>query len=1377
MKKIYMILAAITLLSMSLNAQLLPGKGNGNFMFMPTGTATMAAHNNQFRLPNLASGQYLVGPYVSDDFEETGLSFYNFYNQGQNVTPVVDLPRAEWEEHLGDSIIGFRFALAGSSTVRVYDFGMYPGSASYWATDSYTIWQIGGLQGGVEVTPKLSVSTGSITINGNNTTTATLTVTGTNLTDDVTITATNGFTVSPTTITPSDGSVNQTVTVTAPSGATSEVDGVVTIATNGAASKTVIVNYILGPVQLLHETFGNATSDGTSNIGNSLDSYCDNAGWTGSYIYEYTGGLRVSNRSNTGTLTTPAMDLSSSGGTITVKFNANSYNANNAAPITVSCGNASQSVSIAAGSATDYTVVLTGVTAATGQKVIFTSTGNSNNTRRWYVYSVDIYSGDASSRATLRSGNRDVGTVTVGEGTTSNSNLPVYGWYNDYGYQNQMIYSKNQIGLTSGSQITSLTLYPREGYGINFAGGTIVVKLGNTTTENFGTTSGTANKISPSDLTTVATVTPVNDASATSWTITFSTPFTYTGDNLLLQFDHEGGNYDYTYSYFMGDMQSTYISLINGSTTALTSTTGTKSQFLPKATFGYDGTPAVVVPEYLELDGGEWYDFYLDEPVEFTMADTISTISIGYTYYQEYSSSHAPVAYNTNSTGHYHYANMYAYDSDEGSYVKLFWGLGQTPATYMPGDLAVQLIFKSSMEKTESPTISYTYDAGTYYITATAPASDPNAEVTLTLSNGQTATGTGSVTIPVGRSDSNYDVTATATAQAEGKAVSDPTTQIITIEASALTPTPTPTIGSQVLDLTVMVTGSGEGEVHMYIDSQEVTSPTYLERTDEDYYVTVTVTAQIQDTQHSMATTTQQVLVPKLENIDLTGWTQLPGLFDNDEVIILSNNLMFVDRFTASTANNNQAPKYIYKMTENEGKLTERRETNEHIIPVQLTRSKVWGYYTEQDVLDDRDRQHVDTCLMNAEVEMYLEHSNDIYYYTLDRSRNSIQDDNFLELSHLQNDNVKYVEMSEYFLPVHEPFNFGAMTRFDSIDVVLPASAPQGVDGKHYGKYDDDDYMTYVPIIWTFGNDPSNTRLNWDNDHKHNSYGSPVWKTSVGKVDLIGQPKLERQDGKDGSTNWNEYVGNDTIPCSIFMITDLTAHGFLPKPEVSNIKYEPYMFRVWVMSDTTYLRRFEWVDGDPDDIYQRPGTHFEGRGTIPANEPFLVWEEFIADSTTNISYDGIHPDMTIFHKSKIENWATDTTGDVHFVTPQDMNMLFAAEDSLTSKHLSIIVRFYYRSTGEGLHQNQNNNQNGMLLMASRAGGDNGFYGVEGEGDPDPDIPTFIKGVYVTSDHGEVVSTTYYNLQGMQSSQPFQGINIIVTRYSDGTYSTQKVLRR
>ncbi|MDY6302446.1 MAG: chitobiase/beta-hexosaminidase C-terminal domain-containing protein [Bacteroidales bacterium] len=40
----------------------------------------------------------------------------------------------------------------------------------------------------------------------------------------------------------------------------------------------------------------------------------------------------------------------------------------------------------------------------------------------------------------------------------------------------------------------------------------------------------------------------------------------------------------------------------------------------------------------------------------------------------------------------------------------------------------------------------------------------------------------------------------------------------------------------------------------------------------------------------------------------------------------------------------------------------------------------------------------------------------------------------------------------------------------------------------------------------------------------------------------------------------------------------------------------------------------------------------------------------------------------------------------------------------------------------------------------------------------------------------VESVRYYNIMGMESVQPFEGINIVVTRYSDGSSSTAKVLR-
>ena len=41
---------------------------------------------------------------------------------------------------------------------------------------------------------------------------------------------------------------------------------------------------------------------------------------------------------------------------------------------------------------------------------------------------------------------------------------------------------------------------------------------------------------------------------------------------------------------------------------------------------------------------------------------------------------------------------------------------------------------------------------------------------------------------------------------------------------------------------------------------------------------------------------------------------------------------------------------------------------------------------------------------------------------------------------------------------------------------------------------------------------------------------------------------------------------------------------------------------------------------------------------------------------------------------------------------------------------------------------------------------------------------------------EVVGVIYVNPQGLQSDKPFEGINIVITRYSDGSTSTAKIVR-
>ena len=136
----------------------------------------------------------------------------------------------------------------------------------------------------------------------------------------------------------------------------------------------------------------------------------------------------------------------------------------------------------------------------------------------------------------------------------------------------------------------------------------------------------------------------------------------------------------------------------------------------------------------------------------------------------------------------------------------------------------------------------------------------------------------------------------------------------------------------------------------------------------------------------------------------------------------------------------------------------------------------------------------------------------------------------------------------------------------------------------------------------------------------------------------------------------------------------------------------------------------------------------------------------------------------------------------------EQNAMFAAlkdiiKDDLTpisAEDLTVFVRFYYIVAGSADNHKIPGSANTLAL---RAEGD-GEAPAPGEGDDpagygtesSPTSPNPSTSVREMRYHGEVVSTTYVNAQGMQSDKPFKGVNIVVTRYSDGTTSTTKVVR-
>lgn len=139
---------------------------------------------------------------------------------------------------------------------------------------------------------------------------------------------------------------------------------------------------------IMSESFPYATSNESTPI-KKIDNYTTNKGWACSNAYEARGGIRLGGGGNIGTLTTPALDMTQSGGKMTVVVNMKPYTATDVdIPVSIACGSSVQSVIVNA--ELTYTFVLD-CEADANQKVTFTATSGAN-TKRIVITQVDIYS-------------------------------------------------------------------------------------------------------------------------------------------------------------------------------------------------------------------------------------------------------------------------------------------------------------------------------------------------------------------------------------------------------------------------------------------------------------------------------------------------------------------------------------------------------------------------------------------------------------------------------------------------------------------------------------------------------------------------------------------------------------------------------------------------------------------------------------------------------------------------------------------------------------------------------------------------------------------------------------------------------------------------
>ena len=161
-------------------------------------------------------------------------------------------------------------------------------------------------------------------------------------------------------------------------------------------------------------------------------------------------------------------------------------------------------------------------------------------------------------------------TVTVADGTETNSYIPIYGFYADEDQHNQFIYPASMLNDLGGGMITGMTFYMSSPASSAWGGSATISIM-----EVSGTT---VTSILPTTGATEVWTGTVN-GNTNTWAITFTTPYTYGGGNLLIDIDY----------VTVGDYSScswTGVSQPNGSYCTYSSSTYAQN-FLPKVTFEY----------------------------------------------------------------------------------------------------------------------------------------------------------------------------------------------------------------------------------------------------------------------------------------------------------------------------------------------------------------------------------------------------------------------------------------------------------------------------------------------------------------------------------------------------------------------------------------------------------------------------------------------------------------------------------------------------------------------------------------------------------------------------------------------------------------------
>ena len=302
----------------------------------------------------------------------------------------------------------------------------------------------------------------------------------------------------------------------------------------------------------------------------------------------------------------------------------------------------------------------------------------------------------------------------------------------------------------------------------------------------------------------------------------------------------------------------------------------------------------------------------------------------------------------------------------------------------------------------------------------------------------------------------------------------------------------------------------------------------------------------------------------------------------------------------------------------------------------------------------------------------------------------------------------------------------------------------------------------FVPVVETIAHDGS-----------HNTYGAPTRTTAVGNITA----KVHKPTDNDANTpyalmsnhSWTDTDGNKYAYYNIFLdITNLQNNLQSLVPD----GYSIYKIRAWRKVDPAILG--EQLPTREAVRITESGEYMFEEFTYGIDDDCLIFSSL---QNNMIGERAIKPN-TIFGVEEGE-WVY---GDNQEAAIQnEMRATFGARKlqtaegetgCITSLTAEFVVRMYFvRSTHLA-------SPAGAPRRAISTIDDPNFYIVESKDTFSINATTdpVITGLGQINANRQVQGITYYNTVGIPSQQPWSGVNIVVTRYSDGTTSTVKVVR-